>query len=134
MTAPGEGRQPDFAIDPDHMTRKIGLFLTPVVEQLDKLAGRYDQAHGEVTAAHASQAGGWFGGIGNNEIRSASSSFLNALEWQLRQVKDDQKRLAASLLDYENSLHQIIALARRTDQMIADRFQSIANQLDQMGR
>ncbi|MCE7004112.1 hypothetical protein LWC34_14900 [Kibdelosporangium philippinense] len=134
MSTPGAGRHPDFAINPDELTLKINKFLRPVIEQLEKLTGRYDQAHGDVTAAHASQAGGWFGGVGNGEIQAASSSFLNAMEWQLRQVAHDQESLTASLRDYESSLHQIIAQAKQTDQAIADRFRSIESQLDEMGR
>ncbi|ONI79742.1 hypothetical protein ALI144C_23605 [Actinosynnema sp. ALI-1.44] len=133
MTTPDTGRPPDFAIDPDGMRRKITFLLAPVVQKLDGLNGKYTAAHDEIQAAHASQSAGWFGGVGNGDVRSASSSFLNTVEWQLRQLASDQAELASSLLGYQTALLQIIDHAVETDRVIANRFRSIENQIDGMG-
>jgi hypothetical protein len=133
MGAPGAGREPDFALDPDLLEDGIKWFLDPVIHALTKLERDYATAHAEVAAAHASETPGWFGGEGNGEVRSASSSFLNEVAWQLQQLSDDQTELLASLRDYRAVLASHATWAKETDERAAERFRAIERDLDARG-
>jgi hypothetical protein len=122
--------QVDYAVDPPKMSQAIEWYLTPVVDTLADNSRSYSAAHDEVAAAHASEAPGWFGGDGNGRVRMATSSFLNALEWQLRQLVEDQTELATSVYEYRAMLQAHLEWATTTDQNIADRFNTIGNDLD----
>jgi len=126
----GHPVQVDYGINPSKMARAIEWYLVPVVTRLDQNSQSYSEAHAEVAAAHASETPGWFGGEGNGVVRTASSSFLNALEWQLRQLVQDQTELATSLHEYKDMLEAHLEWATSTDQAIADRFNAIGNDLD----
>jgi hypothetical protein len=126
----GQPTQVDYAINPPDMSRAIKWYLKPVVEKLAENSQSYDDAHAEVAAAHANEAAGWFGGEGNGRVRTATSSFLNALEWQLRRLVQDQTELATSLAEYRTMLEGHVEWATSTDQTIADRFIAIGNDLD----
>jgi hypothetical protein len=133
MGAPDAGPDPDYALDPDRLEVAIEWFLTPLINDLARLAKSYAAAHVEVGDAHASEMPGWFGGEGNGEVRSASSSFLNEVTWQVQQLADDQTQLLASLRDYRSMLVRHIAWARETDERVAERFRAIERDLDARG-
>ncbi|ONI79738.1 hypothetical protein ALI144C_23585 [Actinosynnema sp. ALI-1.44] len=133
MTTPEAGRQADFALDPVSMAKAIEWYVTPVVHELTAIAEGYAHAHGEIAAAHASHAAGWFGGVGNNIVQDASGSFLNEVEYQLRWLKQDQTDLVESMAEYKGVLLDVIARSQQNEQRIATRFQSIENQLEDMG-
>lgn len=123
-----------YAIHPDAMSRGIEWFLDPVIKRLVEIARGFTSAHAEVDAAHESEATGWFGGEGNGEVKWKSSSFLNACEWQLRQLSVEQAELVRSLEEYRAMLQGHIAWARETDEKNADNFRAIGRQLDWQGR
>lgn len=125
MIESDSGQEKVFAIDPDAMEQAIGWWLTPVVDHLKQISGGDTQAHAEVAAAHDTQADGWFGGEGNNEVRWATSSFLNETEWQLRQLADEGAQLASSLEEYRDILLGHIKWARQMDKQNAERFRAI---------
>ena len=125
--------QVDYAIDPDAMEEGIRRYLWPVTAQLTGVRVRYETARAEVKAAHDSEAPGWFGGAGHGDIRFASSSFLNAVEWQLRQLVQDQSELEVSLEEYQAMLEAHVKWARETDGNAANRFRAIGNDLDRLG-
>lgn len=133
MTTPESGPQPDYAIDPGGMRQGIQWYLKPIVDQLAKVSGNYAAAHREIKSAHDSQAPGWFGGRGNNEIQPVSSSFLNAAEWQLRQLVSDQVELHQSLTEYQAMLESHTAIAEETEHRVASRFLTIDADLEQRG-
>jgi hypothetical protein len=133
MVTPETGQQPDYALEPDHMTKAIEWYLTPVIERLSQITGGFTAAHAEVKTAHDQETAGWFAGVGNGDVRMASSSFLNAAEWQLRQLMQDQNELSQSLQDYRAMLQEHVKLAGQRDQKIADRFTAIDRQLGEMG-
>ncbi|MBP2321528.1 hypothetical protein JOF56_001913 [Kibdelosporangium banguiense] len=93
MVEQGASPDPDYAVDPTTMREAVRWYLTPVITDLETMSGGFTAAHGEVKAAHDTEAPGWFGGVGSGDIRLASSSFLNAAEWQLRQLTQDQTEL-----------------------------------------
>jgi len=126
--------QVDYAIDPTNMQQGITWYLEPVTKRLEENGRAYTDAHADIASAHQSEAPGWFGGEGNGRVRPATSSFLNAVEWQLRQLIQDQTELTASLLEYKAMLEGHIEWATGTDKAIADRFISIGNDLDNLGR
>ncbi|MBP2327474.1 hypothetical protein JOF56_007859 [Kibdelosporangium banguiense] len=115
------------------MEQAIRWFLEPVLNQLEKINGNYSAAHGEIKAAHDNQTPGWFGGVGNNEIPMISSSFLNAAEWQVRQLTADHAEQLRSLQDYRAMLKGHIAAIRDTEQQIATRFRAIDAELEGQG-
>lgn len=122
-----------YAINPDAMEDGIKRWLTPVVDELKRISGGFTQAHAEVKAAHDNWgAAGWFGGEGNNEVRWATSSFLNETEWQLRRLAEEQAQLAASLEEYRAMLLEHIKGARAMDNQNAERFCAIERELDEM--
>jgi hypothetical protein len=133
MATPDSGPQPDYAIDPGGMRQGIQWYLAPVIEQLAKISSNYSAAHDEIKTAHDSQAPGWFGGHGNNEIQPVSSSFLNAAEWQLRQLVSDQAELHQSLADYKAMLEGHTAVAEDAEHRAASRFLAIDASLEQRG-
>src|SRR4051794_7254953 len=102
MPEPDDDHAPhvDYAIDPQNLEQGIKWYLTPVIKRLDENNQSYSEAHSDVATAHDNEAPGWFGGEGNGRVRMATSSFLNALEWQLRQLVQDQTELATSLHEY----------------------------------
>lgn len=118
-----------YAINGPAMEDGIRRWLTPVVDDLKRISGGYTQSHADVAAAHDSEAAGWFGEQGNVEVRWASSSFLNATEWQLRQLTDDAAQLAASLEEYRAMLLEHINAARAMDERNAERFRAIEGEL-----
>jgi hypothetical protein len=128
--APKPGPNGVYALNPEHMKRGIELYLDPVIRDVEQLSASYTQAHDEVVAAHSTQAAGWFGGEGNGEVRPATSSFLNEMEWQLRQLAEDQRQLAASLQEYRNALQKHIQGAVAWDSENAERFHAIQRDLE----
>jgi hypothetical protein len=135
MVEPDAGsHQVDYAINPDGMTQAIDWYLSPVIKDLGERSGTYANAHDAAATAHDSEAAGWFGGAGNGEVKLASSSFLNAAEWQLRQLVQDQAELVSSLQEYRTMLQGHINWARETDQKAADRFRAIDSHMDGLGR
>jgi hypothetical protein len=124
---------PDYAVDPVTMRQAIEWYLVPVITEIEAMSSGFTAAHSEVKTAHGTEAAGWFGGVGNGELRMASSSFLNAAEWQLRQLTHDQAELAKSLQEYQMVLNDVITQAEQTDQRVADRFRAIDHNLEEMG-
>jgi hypothetical protein len=133
MVEQGASPDPDYAVDPKTMKDAMNWYLTPVIDELNRISTGFAAAHNEVKTAHDTEAAGWFGGVGNGDIRMASSSFLNAAEWQLRQLTQDQAELAKSLDEYHAVLEDVIARAQKTDQAVADRFVAIDRNLEEMG-
>lgn len=74
-----------------------------------------------MATAHDTYGAGWFGGEGDGDVRSASSSFLNEMEYQLRWLAADYADLAQSLADYQTFLLEYAAQARETDNDNAQR-------------
>jgi hypothetical protein len=126
--------QPDFALNPESLVEAIETYLTPVVIRLGEISPGYTTAHTEVATAHDTEAAGWFGGEGDGDVRSASSSFFNEVEYQLRWLAADYTDLAESLADYQTFLLEYAAQAREIDNNNAQRFHAIASQLDDEGR
>jgi hypothetical protein len=133
MVEQGASPDPDYAVDPVAMSQAIKWYLSPVIENIKQISTGFAAAHAEVKVAHDAESPGWFGGVGNGDIRMASSSFLNAAEWQLRQLTQDQAELAASLEEYQAVLYDVIERAQQTDQAVADRFRAIDRNLEEMG-
>ncbi|MDQ3790447.1 MAG: hypothetical protein M3422_24825 [Actinomycetota bacterium] len=127
MTEPGP--QPDYALNPGTFEKGIDRYLEPVVRDLAAVSDSYSSAHVDVAAAHANETPGWFGGEGNGEIRSATSSFLNEAAWQLQQLAGDQAELLGSLREYEAFLRAHIKWARETDEKHAENFRAIHREL-----
>lgn len=127
MTEPGP--PPDYALSPETLEDGIDAYLAPVIRDLVPVNDGYSSAHADVAAAHANEAPGWFGGEGNGEIRSATSSFLNEVAWQLQQLAGDQTELLGSLREYEAFLRSHITWARETDEKHAENFRAIHREL-----
>lgn len=127
MTEPGP--PPDYALNPDTLETGIALYLDPLIADLGVVRDSYASAHAEIATAHATEAPGWFGGEGNGDVRAASSSFLNEVEWQLQRVAGEQTELVASLQEYAAFLRAHIQWARETDQKHADNFHAIHREL-----
>lgn len=133
METQGATGDPDYAVDPETMKTAIDWYLVPVIAELEKMSGGFTAAHGEIKTAHDTEAAGWFGGAGSGDVRMASSSFLNAAEWQLRRLVEDQAELVKSLQEYQLVLNDVIVQAQKTDQVVADRFRAIDRGLEEMG-
>jgi hypothetical protein len=134
MTQPDNGPQPDFALDPESLQKGVRDFLAPIVKKLAEISPGFTAAHAEVATAHDTEAAGWFGGEGDGDVRSASSSFFNQMEYHLRWLAADYAELAQSLADYETFLLEYAAGVRVTDNENAQRFHGIMSQLDEEGR
>lgn len=128
--APKPGPNGVYALNPDHMKQGIDWYLTPVITELKEISAAFAQAHDEMATAHSSQAAGWFGREGNGEVRPATSSFLNEMEWQLRQLSEDQANLAGSLEEYKTALLNHIQEAVAWDGQNAERFRAIQRDLE----
>jgi hypothetical protein len=133
MVASDTGQNRVYAVNPEQMSEGITWYLKPIVDKLEEISATFNTAHDEVSAAHDNETAGWFGETGNGDVKMASSSFLNEVEWQLRQLKDDQAQLAKSLHDYQDMLAEHLAYVQDTDQKIAANFRAIDKQLDEMG-
>jgi hypothetical protein len=131
---PEPGPQPDYAINPGALDSGIKTYLEPVVKDLAEVSASYASAHTEVATAHDNETVGWFGGEGNGEVRTATSSFLNEAAWQLQQLAGDQAELLASLREYEAFLRAHIQWATQTEQKIANSFQAIERDFFGRGR
>lgn len=124
MTEPGEPSG-EYRLSPAGLEDGIRRFLTPVIDSLAGLRDGYAAAHGEVQSAHARRAPGWFGGEGNSVVPSASSSFFNEVEWQLRQLVAEQGEMVVSLEEYRTMLRGHMDWAVRTEEENAERFRAI---------
>jgi hypothetical protein len=133
MVASDTGQNRVYAVNPDTVSKGIEWYLNPVIADLEKITASYAAAHDEVKAAHDTEAAGWFGGTASDDVKMASSSFLNETEWQLRQLRDDQTELTKSLTDYRNMLAEHLTYVQNIDQKIAANFRAIDQQLDEMG-
>jgi hypothetical protein len=126
-----QGPKPDYAITTATVSKGIEWYLDPVIADLEKVGGKFKSAHAEVAAAHDSEAAGWFPGEGNGRVRYASSSFLNAAEWQLRQLVAEQDELNQSIREYREALVGHLNWITNTEDKIASRFQAIARDLEE---
>ena len=124
MTEPADPSV-EYRLSPTGLEDGIRRFLTPVIDRLTGLRDGYRAAHDEVKSAHDRQAPGWFGGEGNSVVPPASSSFLNEVEWQLRQLVAEQAEMVTSLDEYRTMLRGHIDWAIRTDDENAERFRAI---------
>lgn len=122
---PEPGQEPDYALTPSVLDSNIEVYLKPVIADLGEVSASYSSAHAEVAAAHDNQSVGWFGGDGNGEVRTASSSFLNEASWQLQQLAGEQAELLASLQEYEAFLRSHTQWAAQNEEKIASRFRAI---------
>lgn len=131
---PEPGPQPDYALNPGALEVGIKKYLEPAIKDLVEVSDSYTAAHTEVVTAHDTEAVGWFGGDGNGEVRTASSSFLNEAAWQLQQLAGDQAELLASLQEYMAFLRAHIQWATQTEQKIANSFRAIERDLLERGQ
>ncbi|MBP2327471.1 hypothetical protein JOF56_007856 [Kibdelosporangium banguiense] len=126
-------QDPDYALDPDGMKQSIEWYLDPVIKRVREIDGGFKTAHDDVAKAYENEGGGWFGGEGNGVVRTASSSFFNETEWQLRQVLMEHTELAESLEEYKAALQTHIQGAKNRETVIANRFLAVDSHLQGLG-
>jgi hypothetical protein len=134
MVESQSGPDPDYALDPEGMRQSIEWYLDPVIKRVKEIGGGFETAHEDIAAAFKSSGGGWFGGEGNDgAVKSASSSFFNETEWQLRQLLMEHDELATSLEEYKTALQTHIQGAQNREHIIANRFAAVDNHLQGLG-
>jgi hypothetical protein len=127
------GQDPDYGLDPEGMTQSIEWYLDPVIKRVREIDGGFETAHEDVATAFKTEGGGWFGGEGNGAVRTASSSFFNETEWQLRRLLMEHTELAESLEEYKATLQTHIQGATNREQIIANRFKAVDSHLEGLG-
>lgn len=122
-----ESHSDGFAMNPEALARRVGLYLDPAIAELTKQKTAYVEAEGLV----ASRARTWLGGYGGTgRLQEASNTFLDLVGSQVSGLIDTQQGLITALEGYAAGLRSLAKSTRLRDDTVKERFQNIARDID----
>jgi hypothetical protein len=116
-----------FAMNPEALARRVGLYLDPAIAEFGKQKTAYVEAEGLV----ASRARPWLGGYGGTgRMQEASNTFLDLVGTEVSGLVDTQQALITALEGYAAGLRSLARTTRLRDDTVQERFQKIARDMD----